>query len=240
MTCLCMNPRSQVSFHPRLALKPNPEMRRRITRVALPNAVENTLFQLAKVVLGALIATFGTSQIAANGIGQTFWSLAACMCVSMSPVFITVIGQCMGAKDLEAADWYMKKLTRLSVALSMLWNALVLALMPLILPLYSITAETRQLVFTIVIIHNCFAALVQPFSMPLSAGMRAAGDVRFAMWSSLFATVVCRTLFSFVLGLWMGLGVIGIALAMGIDWCIKGGLDIWRWKTGKWKAYRLI
>lgn len=240
MTALCMNRRSQVTFRPRLALRPNGDMRRRITRVALPNAVENTLFQLAKVVLGALIATFGTSQIAANGIGQTLWSLAACMCVSMSPVFITVIGQCMGAGDVEAADWYMKKLTRLSLLLAILWNALVVALLPMLLPLYSITAETRRLVWIIVLIHNSFAALVQPFSMPLSAGLRAAGDVRFAMWSSIFATVICRTLFSFAFGLWMGMGVVGIALAMGIDWCIKGALDVWRWKGGRWKEFKLI
>lgn len=165
-----------------------------------------------------LRCSFGTSQIAANGIGQTLWSLAACMCVSMNPVFITVIGQCMGAGDTGAADWYMRKLTRLSLALAILWNALVLALVPAILPLYSISAETRRLVWIVVIIHNCFAALVQPFAMPLSSGLRAAGDARFAMWSSIFSTVQCRTLFSFVFGLWLGMGVVGIALAMGVDW----------------------
>lgn len=240
MTILCMNRQSQVTLHLGMALKTSREMIRRITRIAFPSAVENTLFQLAKVVLGALIATFGTSQIAANGIGQTLWSLAACMCVSMNPVFITVIGQCMGAGDTEAADWYMKKLVRLSLLLAVLWNALVLALVPAILPLYSITSETRHLVFVIVIIHNTFAAFVLPFAMPLSSGLRASGDVKFAMWSSLFATVVCRTLFSFVFGLWMGMGVVGIALAMGLDWCIKAGLDIWRWKKGTWKTFKII
>ena len=240
MTVLCMNPKAQVTLVPKQALKSDREMTRRITRIALPSAVENTLFQLAKVALGALIATFGTSQIAANGIGQTLWSLAACMCVSMNPVFITVIGQCMGAKDTEAAEWYLRKLTRLTLILSALWNALVLALVPAILPLYSITAETRRLVLIIVIIHNAFAAFVQPFAMPLSSGLRAAGDVKFAMWSSLFATVVCRTLFSFVFGMWMHMGVIGIALAMGVDWCIKAALDIWRWKRGTWKSFSVI
>ena len=94
--------------------------------------------------------------------------------------------------------------------------------------------------FVIVIIHNTFAAFVQPFAMPLSSGLRASGDVKFAMLSSLFATVVCRTLFSFVFGLWMGMGVVGIALAMGLDWCIKAGLDIWRWKKGTWKTFKII
>ncbi|MGI6172828.1 MAG: MATE family efflux transporter [Christensenellales bacterium] len=240
MTILCTNPKNSVVLKLKNVLKADGSMRRRIAGIAIPTAVENSLFQLAKVILGALIATFGTSQIAANGIGQTLWSLAACMCVSMSPVFTTVIGQCMGAHDVEAAEWYMHKLTGLSLLLAFLWNALVLIVTPALLPLYSITAETKHLVWSIVLIHNCFAAFVQPFSMPLSAGLRAAGDAKFAMWSSIFATVVCRTLLSFALGLWMGLGVIGIALAMGMDWCIKGALNIWRWRSGKWKQFKLI
>ena len=95
-----------------------PDMAKRILGVAIPNSVENTLFQAAKVILGMLVATFGTSQIAANTTGQTFWSLAACMGMSMGTVFITVIGQCVGAGDTEAAEWYMRKLTRLSLVLA--------------------------------------------------------------------------------------------------------------------------
>lgn len=239
MTILCMSPKGEVTLRPALVARPNREMNRRILRIAIPNSVENTLFQLAKVALGALIATFGTSQIAANGIGQTLWSLAA-LCMSMNAVFITVIGQCMGANDVEAAEWYMDKLTRLSLLFAIVWNAIVLALVPLILPLYNVTAETKRLIWIIVIIHNAFAAFVQPFSGPLSAGLRAAGDVKFTMWSSLFSTVVCRTILSFVFGLWLHMGVIGIALAMGLDWCIKGALDIIRWRSGKWKQFKVI
>ncbi|MBQ6348859.1 MAG: MATE family efflux transporter, partial [Clostridia bacterium] len=205
-----------------------------------PNAAEQVLFQLAKVVLGSLIATFGTSQIAANGIGQTLWSLAACMCTSMSPVFITVVGQCMGAGDADAAAWYMRKLTRLSLLLSTLWNALVLLLVPAILPLYAVTAETRHYIWVIVIIHNIFAALVQPFAMPLSSGLRAAGDVQFSLWSSLLCTVVFRTALSFVLGLWLNMGIVGIAWAMVLDWCLKALLDVLRFYSGKWREKKLI
>lgn len=222
------------------ALRLQPAMARRILGVAIPNSIENTLFQAAKVVLGMLVATFGTSQIAANSTGQTFWSLAACMGTAMSTVFITVIGQCVGVRDEAAAEWYMRKLTRLSIVLAALWNGAVMILTPLLLPLYDLSQETKTLILIIVAIHNLFSATVQPFSMPLSAGLRAAGDVQFTMWASIFCTVVCRTLLSFILAKWLGLGVIGIALAMAMDWCIKAGLDIWRFRSGKWKGRHVI
>ena len=240
MTALCLKRDNEVHVRIEEMLRPYGAMLQRILHVAVPNAAENVLFQLAKVVLGSLIATFGTSQIAANGIGQTFWSLAACMSSAMGPVFITVIGQCMGAGDTEAAEWYMRKLLRLTMVLASLWNLLVLLLVPILLPFYSITAETRHYIWVIVVIHNVFAALVQPFAIPLSSGLRAAGDVTFSLWSSVFCTVVFRTALSFLLGLTMGLGVVGIAWAMVLDWTLKMILDIIRFRSGKWKENRVI
>lgn len=222
------------------SLRLNAEMTRRILGVAIPNSIENTLFQTAKVVLGMLTATFGTSQIAANTTGQTFWSLAACIGMSMGTVFITVVGQCVGAGDYEAAKWNIRKLMRLSLCLAVIWNVIVMALTPALLTLYSLSDETKRLILIIVAIHNLFSAFVQPFSGPLSSGLRAAGDVKFTMWASIFTTVICRTVLSFILALWLGMGVIGIALAMVLDWCIKAVLDIWRFNTGKWMNRKII
>ena len=240
MTCLCFKENQQVRIRSKYILHLYPDMAKRILGVAIPNSVENTLFQAAKVILGMLVATFGTSQIAANTTGQTFWSLAACMGMSMGTVFITVIGQCVGAGDTEAAEWYMRKLTRLSLVLAAIWNAFVMILTPILLPLYDLGQDTKRLILIIVAIHNLFSAFVQPFSGPLSSGLRAAGDVKFTMWSSVFATVVCRTILSYVLALWLHMGVIGIALAMVFDWCIKAILDIARFHNGKWKNKKVI
>ncbi len=240
MTVLCLNEKNDVCLRVGKALRFHKEMAWRILKIAVPGGIENGLFQLAKVVLGSLIATLGTAQIAANGIGQTIWSFAALVSVAMSPVYITVVGQCMGARDADAADYYMRKLTRLTVLLAVLWNAAVILFLPVILPLYDITAETKRLVFLIVVIHNLFAGIVQPFSMPLAAGLRAAGDVKFAMYSAIFCTVVLRTALSFVLALWLHLGVVGIALAMGIDWTVKAALDLLRYRGGKWRGMKVI
>ena len=141
MSCLCFRSRQTVRGRWKHLLRLRVAMARRILGVAIPNSIENTLFQADKVVPGMLIATFGTSQIAANTTGQTFWSLAACMGTSMGTVFITVIGQCVGAGDTAAAEWYMRKLTRLTIVLAVIWNAVVMLLTPVLLPLYDRVQE---------------------------------------------------------------------------------------------------
>ena len=51
--------------------------------IALPNGVENGVHQLVKAALSSMVALFGTYQIAANGVAQSIWSLAAIMGLAM-------------------------------------------------------------------------------------------------------------------------------------------------------------
>ena len=42
------------------------------------------------------------------------------------------------------------------------------------------------------------------------------------------------------LGLWLGMGIVGIAWAMVLDWCLKGTLDVIRFRSGVWKTKKVI
>lgn len=218
----------------------NSNMVRRLLGIAVPNSIENGLFQLAKVALSSITAMFGTVQIAANGVAQSIWSLAALVGSAMGPAFITVVGQCMGAGDVDAADYYMRKLTRLTFFISIAWNALVLLATPVMLLFYDLSPEAKNLVFWLVVIHNIFNAVAYPISGPFSNGLRAAGDVKFTMYISLFSTIVVRVALSVLMGVWLHLGVIGIALAMAGDWCVKAVILLLRYKGGRWKAFRVL
>ena len=240
MTALCFSQKNQVRLLWKDLLTWNSSMVRRLLRIAVPNSIENGLFQLAKVALSSITAMFGTVQIAANGVAQSIWSLAALVGSAMGPAFITVVGKCMAAGDTEAASYYMRKLTRLTLSVSIAWNALVLLLTPVMLLFYDLSLEAKNLVFWLVVIHNIFNAVAYPISGPFSNGLRAAGDVKFTMYISLFSTIVVRVALSIVLGVWMDLGVIGIALAMAGDWCVKAAILLLRYKAGKWKTFRVL
>lgn len=240
VTVFCFRKSGAVAYRLRDVLRWDGSMLWRILRVAVPNGVENGLFQLIKVALSSITALFGTVQIAANGIAQSIWSLAALLGVAMGPAFVTVIGQCMGAEDSEAAEYYMQKLMRITVLISVVWNALVFAVTPLIMRLYPLDSAVTQLVVVLVLIHNVFNAVFFPFSGVMPNGMRAAGDVRYAMLVSVFSTVACRLVLSVVLGIWLSLGVIGIAFAMCCDWGVRMIFTLLRYKSGKWKRFSVI
>ncbi len=237
---LCFKENNQVCLKFRNIFRWSGSMLKRILGIAVPNGIENGLFQLAKVALSSITALFGTVQIAANGVAQSFWSVAALMGTSVGLAFVTVIGQCMGAGDREAADYYMKKLLRITFLASILWNGLILILSPLILRGYALSAEAARLVLILILIHNVFNSLFYPLSGALSNGLRAAGDVKFTMFVSVFSTIGCRIVFSVIFGIYFNLGVIGVALAMCLDWGIRAVMFYERFRKGKWKEFKVI
>lgn len=213
---------------------------KKIMGIALPNGVENGVHQLVKVALSSMVALFGTYQIAANGVAQSIWSLASIMGLAMSPVYTTVIGQCMGAKDTDSANYYFKKLNKITLVLSILWNILIFAITPLIVQYSAISPDAKSLVIWLVLINNIFNGLAYPFAGSLGNGLRAAGDVKFTMIVSITLTIAARLLFSALFGLWLNWGVIGVAIGMSIDLVFRGAIFVWRYKSQKWTKFQIV
>ena len=240
VTVYCFNKQNSVSYRFADIFAWDGNLLKKVMGIALPNGVENGVHQLVKVALSSMVALFGTYQIAANGVAQSIWSLASIMGLAMAPVYTTVIGQCMGARDIDSANFYFRKLDKITLVLSVLWNALIFALTPLIIRYSAISPEAKELVIWLVLINNIFNGLAYPFAGSLGNGLRAAGDVKFTMIVSITLTVVARLLFSALFGLWLGWGVIGVAIGMSIDLVFRGAIFIWRLKSQKWTNFQLI
>lgn len=240
ITVLCFSRKNPVRYLKGWLLRLDGALQKRILGIAIPNGVESGIFQLVKVALSSVVALFGTYQIAANGVAQSIWSMASLVSVAMGPVFITVIGQCMGAGAIKQAESYFKKLMKITLVFAAVWNALIFVATPVLLSFYALAEETKHLTILLVLIHNIFSAIAFPFADPLGKGLRAAGDVRFTTLVSLFTTIGVRLVFSMIFGITLNMGVMGIVWAMCLDWTIRGVIFILRQKSGKWKSFRVI
>lgn len=146
----------------------------------------------------------------------------------------------MGARKIDAANFYFKKLNRITLVLSILWNTLVFSITPLIVRYSAISPEAKELVIWLVLINNIFNGLAYPFAGLLGNGLRAAGDVKFTMIISITLTIAARLFFSALFGLWLGWGVIGVAIGMSIDLVFRGAIFIRRLKSQKWTQFQPI
>lgn len=240
MVYLSLNRKNDVfiSFHQIFSW--DGKMIRRILNIAIPNGIENGIVQLGRVLLISIIAKFGTTQIAANGVTNGLVGIPISFATAMNLAIVTVVGQCVGANDYGQAVFYTKKLLKLTYAGTIAISVLQLLLLNPILDLYTLSSGTRHLAFILVAIHNGLAILLWPISFTLPSGLRAAGDVRFTMLFSIGSMFIFRLTFAYILGIGFHLGAIGIWLAMGIDWIVRSGVYSVRFRSGRWKSFRVV
>lgn len=215
-------------------------MVRRILHIAVPNGVENGLFQLGRVLVVSIISRFGTAQIAANAVANNLDAMGCVAGQAMNLAMITVVGQCMGAGEKEQAVRYTKKLWAFTYKITVAVNAVILLSLPLLLNIYSLSPEARRYAFILVCIHNGFAMLFWPTSFTMPNALRASGDVRFTMIVSVTSMFVFRIGFSVVLGIWFGFGAIGVWIAMVFDWICRVSFYVWRFLSRRWLNFKVI
>ena len=87
-----------------------------ILRIGVPNACENSFFQLGRLIVVSMIALFGTVQTSANAVANTLDSVGIIIGQAMGLAMVTVVGQCVGAGDPAQVRHYVKKTFALVVS----------------------------------------------------------------------------------------------------------------------------
>ena len=221
MLSLLHSGRGLVRIHGLLRFRFEPPTMAKILRIGIPNGLENSFFQLGRVVLVSLISTFGTAQTAANAVANNIDNFGVIPGQALGLALITVVGQCVGAQEWEQVRFYTKKLVKFTYLCTWGLNAVLLLGLPLILSLYSLTPETHWYAAVLIWIHNGCAMLFWPLAFTMPNALRAAGDVRVPMAVSIVSMVTVRVGGSYLLGLHFGLGAIGVWIAMVGDWIVR-------------------
>ena len=213
---------------------------RRILRIAVPNGLENGLFALGKVLVTSIVAGFGTVQIAANGVANSVDQIAVIVVNAVNLAMVPVVGQCVGASDYTQAAHYTKKLMKISYISTAVLGLAVCVLLPVLLPLYGLSADTLRLAALLIVLHNALALLLHPTSFNLANSLRAAGDARFTMIVGICSMIVFRLGSALLFGKLLRLRIVGVWIAMGMDWLARSIAFSIRYKNGKWKEKRAI
>lgn len=210
-------------------------MVRGILSIGVPNGLENGMFQIGKVLVSSLIASFGTAALTANAMANTVASMQVIPGSAMGLAMITVVGQCVGAGDNEQAARYTKLLMRVTYVAMGALSVAVMLLSPLIIRLFALSQEASEIALYLMILHGVCCIVIWPASFALPNALRAAGNAKFTMYVSVASMWTCRIGMSYLLGRGLGLGVKGVWIAMILDWCVRAGFFIARFCSGKWK-----
>lgn len=220
--------------------KPRFDMIKSILYIGVPNGLENSMFQLGKIIVLSLVSTFGTYAIAANAVANVVASFQILSGMAVSLAITTVISRCVGAGEYKQARYYTRKLLKITYVCVAILVLFIFLILPLILKAYNLSDITALEASKILILHGCCAIIIWPTAFNIPSALRAAGDVKYCMIVSIVSMWVCRIIFSYVLGKYMGFGVFGVWIAMILDWVVRSIFFIIRYRGSKWENKQVV
>lgn len=226
-------------YHP-FSFKTDWALLKKILYIGVPNGLENSMFQLGKILVLSIVTSFGTASIAANAVSNNVATFAVLPGMSVGFAILTVGAQCVGAGDYEQVRYYTKKLMKIVYVSLFAANILVVLAVPYIIKIYGLSAEASQYAHKILIYHSICAVTIWPLSFSLPNTLRAAADVTYTMILSIISMWIFRIGFSVVLGVYCHMGVFGVWVAMTIDWLFRAVCFSIRYLRGKWKHAALV
>ena len=220
--------------------KPQRDVIGKILKIGIPSGVENGMFQIGKLLVSSLTATFGTAAIAANAVANSVAGFANIPGIAIGLAIVTVIGRCIGAGEKEQARYYSKRLLGLAYAGMVLADLALFALVKPIIACFALSAEAARIATQLLVSFAICAALIWPLSFTLPNVLRAAGDAKYTMEVSVFSMWVFRVASSYFFAGTMGLGVLGVWIGMYVDWGFRTLLFLIRYRRGKWLEKRVV
>ena len=234
---LAMRPGEELRVTWRNLLRLKGAMMGKILRIGVPSAMENSFFQLGRLIVVSMIALFGTVQTSANAVANTLDSVGIIIGQAMGLAMVTVVGQCVGAGDPAQVRHYVKKLLLWSYLSMAVCNALIIVFAENLISLYSsLSPQTVELTKKLVIFHAAFSIILWPAAFVLPNALRAANDVRFTMFVGIGSMIAFRILGSWILCVKMEWGAMGVWIAMIIDWVCRTAFFVTRMISGKWQS----
>lgn len=252
LTILLHSKKNAVYLEKLLHYKPDFRVIRSILHIGVPNGIENGMFQFGKLLTQTLISTMPTAAIAANAVANTLANIQYMTGAAFSNTMVTVVGRCIGAEEKEQAKRYARLLTVLEyLALFIMALVTVIFAKPLI-AVYDLSPDSSALAYRLILYHSICAVLVWPIAFTLPSAFRASSDVRFPLVVSMFSMWTFRVALSYVFaqetvslfGLitfpGLGMGVMGVWVAMTVDWLFRMVMFIWRFVSGKWLTVKRV
>ena len=233
---MMFNPKWDINLCGQVRFRFNFALLKRILYIAVPNGLENSMFQLGKIMVLSVVSTMGTSAIAANAVGNTLasWNILFGSALNLGLVSITAV--CIGAGEISQARYYTRKLMKIAIGLTAVMSTILFFSVPLLVKLYNLGPEASQMAIGIIRFHNVMAVLFWVPSFTVPNTLRSAGDVIWTMLIAIFSMWVFRIGAAYLFTYQFHFGLIGVWVAMIIDWIFRTICYAIRYKGHKWET----
>lgn len=207
---------------------------KRLLSIGFPAGVESLSYQVSQMCILGFINTLGNTDVVTKGYCSILANFCYIYAVSIAQAAQISVGYLLGIKKLKAL-------------IKRVWNTLTIAFCccvglailmwlnsDLLLSMFNATDAIKALGHTILFVE-IFLEFGRSSNIVMTRMLIAVGDAKTPMIFGLSGHWLIAALFSYILGIYFELGLMGIWIAMALDECSRGLTYVIVFKRGKWK-----
>lgn len=230
-------PGAKVSFS---LLRPFPKhLLQRMLAIGVPSGGENLSYNLSQMSCLVFVNLMGTAVVTARMYSVMFANCIYMLIAAVSQAGQILIGYLIGARrpdDASACNWrVLKWFGPVTVCLSVLMYLISGPLFSLFTSDAAVIALGRQVMFV-----EIFLEIGRSCNIVLVRNLQAVGDVKFPVVIGVLSQWIIAVGLGWFLGVFCGMGLVGLWIAFAVDENLRGLILIFRWRSGKWRSMRTI
>lgn len=210
-----------------------------ILSIGVPTAGESISYNVAQIVVMAMISTLGTFAMSAQIYTQTIVRFAYALAISIGSATQIKTGYYVGARQSEIA---YKKVYKYWLCAVMCSLSLMLVCNLLKVPLariFTTNTDVIQLIYDLLLV-SFYIEIGRSMNLIFIGGLKGSGDIRFPVFYGIVSMWLVIVGGGWLLGLRAGLGIVGFWLATGTEETTRGIVMLFRWKSKRWMKNALV
>ena len=213
---------------------------RRALTLGIPFAAEQMFFNGGKILTQTFIVGMGTLALATNAITSSVVSLFMIPANTFALAIITIVGQCIGRKDLVQAKKMIRSFFVLTSLSFVFLGLIILPFLPGIVSIFGPTDSILDNIYLIIFVNTFAQAILWAPSFLVPSALRAGGDATFTSVVSMLSMWLFRVVLGYLLGVVLDWGVPGVWFAMEAEWGVRGIIFMIRSQGNRWYSHKVI
>lgn len=212
-------------------------MAKRLMVIAIPSGGEALSYQLSQMYILRFVNTFGIAVIASRGYCNMLANVAYVYSMAIAQATQILVGYLYGKNDYKSIGIRVRNSCIISIVASVSVTILILLNSNTVVGLFTDEQFILELCHRILFVE-IILEIGRSINITMVKCLVATGDVNVPVVFCVFSAWTVAVGLSYVLGIRMGYGLVGIWCAMACDECFRGFAFVLRFLQGKWKAAR--
>lgn len=211
----------------------------KIIKIGVLNAGEVLSYNMAQMVIIYFVVQMGTLSLTAYTYVQNITRVSFAFSLALGQAGQIQTSYFIGKGWVDDIFTRIQKYFLAGLFVSVSVMMLIFAFRYPIIDLFTQDSELIPLIAILIAVF-IFIESGRVFNLIFISGLKGAGDIKFPIQIGILSMWGIAVLVSYVFGIYLGYGVIGACIAIGLDEWVRGIIMLKRWRSKVWVSFSLF